>query len=90
MVIKWCGQFHETRIGHSPLDVVAWHGNLCAHTDDLRTCAPVRAILFDHPDPSVFTVLTAPSGRECTAIVDFALFRERRILAEHRLPLGTT
>ena len=37
VVIKWCGQFHETRIGHSPLDVVAWHGNYCAYKYDLRT-----------------------------------------------------
>ncbi|MEX1663810.1 homogentisate 1,2-dioxygenase, partial [Thioclava sp. 15-R06ZXC-3] len=62
VVIKWCGQFHETFIDHSPLDVVAWHGNYCAYKYDLRTYSPVGAILFDHPDPSIFTVLTAPSG----------------------------
>jgi len=83
VVIKWCGQFHETWIDHSPLDVVAWHGNYCAYKYDLRTYAPVGAILFDHPDPSIFTVLTAPSGREGTANIDFVLFRERWLVSEH-------
>lgn len=83
VVIKWCGQFHETHIGHSPLDVVAWHGNYCAYKYDLRTYSPVGAILFDHPDPSIFTVLTAASGQEGTANIDFVLFRERWMVAEH-------
>ncbi|MFT3691113.1 fumarylacetoacetase [Paenirhodobacter sp.] len=73
MVIKWCGRFHETWIGHSPLDVVSWHGNYCPCKYDLRTYSPVGAILFDHPDPSIFTVLTAPSGQERTANIDFVL-----------------
>lgn len=83
VVIKWCGQFHETWIGHSPLDVVAWHGNYAAYKYDLRTYSPVGAILFDHPDPSIFTVLTAPSGQPGTANIDFVLFRERWMVAEH-------
>ncbi len=83
VVVKWCGQFHETRIGHSPLDVVAWHGNYAPCKYDLRTYSPVGAILFDHPDPSIFTVLTAPSGIEGTANIDFVLFRERWLVAEH-------
>ncbi len=83
VVIKWCGQFHETWIDHSPLDVVAWHGNYCAYKYDLRTYSPVGAILFDHPDPSIFTVLTAPSGVEGTANIDFVLFRERWLPAEN-------
>ena len=83
VVIKWCGSFHETWIDHSPLDVVAWHGNYCAYKYDLRTYSPVGSILFDHPDPSIFTVLTAPSGQEGTANIDFVLFRERWMVAEH-------
>ena len=63
LTLKWCGGFHVSDIGHSPLDVVAWHGNYTPYKYDLRTFAPVGAILFDHPDPSIFTVLTAPSGR---------------------------
>src|SRR5271166_4684350 len=44
------------------LDVVAWHGNYAPYKYDLRTFAPVGALLFDHPDPSIFTALTAPLG----------------------------
>ena len=61
--VKWCGQFHVAEIGHSPLDVVAWHGNYAPYKYDLRTFSPVGAILFDHPDPSIFTVLTAPRAK---------------------------
>jgi len=82
VTIKWCGQFHETKIGHSPLDVVAWHGNYAPVKYDLRTYCPVGAILFDHPDPSIFTVLTAPSGQDGTANIDFVLFRDRWVVAE--------
>lgn len=83
LTVKWCGKFYVTRIGHSPLDVVAWHGNYAPYKYDLRTFAPVGAILFDHPDPSIFTVMTAPSGEEGTANVDFVIFPERWSVAEH-------
>ncbi len=83
ITIKWAGQFHVTQIGQSPLDVVAWHGNYAPYKYDLRTYCPVGAILFDHPDPSIFTVLTAPSGDPPgTANIDFVLFRERWMVAE--------
>jgi homogentisate 1,2-dioxygenase len=83
LTVKWCGGFHVSKIGHSPLDVVAWHGNYAPYKYDLRTFAPVGAILFDHPDPSIFTVLTAPSGETGTANVDFVIFPERWLVAEH-------
>lgn len=83
VIVKWCGQFHVTEIGHSPLDVVAWHGNYAPYKYDLRTFSPVGAILFDHPDPSIFTVLTAPSGEAGTANIDFVIFPERWMVAEH-------
>ncbi|MCB1479651.1 MAG: homogentisate 1,2-dioxygenase [Rhodobiaceae bacterium] len=83
VTIKWCGQFHRTEIGQSPLDVVAWHGNYAPYKYDLRNYCPVGAILFDHPDPSIFTVLTAPSGVPGTANIDFVLFRERWLVAEN-------
>ncbi|CTQ51449.1 homogentisate 1,2-dioxygenase [Jannaschia donghaensis] len=82
VTIKWCGQFHVTDIGQSPLDVVAWHGNYAPYKYDLRTYCPVGAILFDHPDPSIFTVLTAPSAHPGTANIDFVLFRDRWMVAE--------
>ena len=83
VTIKWCGQFHTTEIDHSPLDIVAWHGNYAPCKYDLRTFSPVGALLFDHPDPSIFTVLTAPSGVEGTANIDFVLFRDRWSVAEN-------
>jgi homogentisate 1,2-dioxygenase len=83
VTMKWCGQFHVTEIPQSPLDVVAWHGNYAPYKYDLRTFSPVGAILFDHPDPSIFTVLTAPSGEEGTANIDFVIFPERWLVAEH-------
>ena len=83
VTVKWAGQFHQTDIHHSPLDVVAWHGNYAPCKYDLKTYCPVGAILFDHPDPSIFTVLTAPSGVEGTANIDFVLFRERWLVAEN-------
>jgi len=82
VTIKWCGQFHETNIDHSPLDVVAWHGNYAPVKYDLQTYCPIGAILFDHPDPSIYTVLTAPSGVPGTANIDFVLFRERWMVME--------
>jgi homogentisate 1,2-dioxygenase len=81
--VKWCGTFHVADIGHSPLDVVAWHGNYAPYKYDLRHYAPVGAVLFDHPDPSIFTVLTAPSETAGTANVDFVIFPERWSVAEH-------
>jgi homogentisate 1,2-dioxygenase len=83
VILKWCGQFHRTAIDHTPLDVVAWHGNYAPCKYDLTTYSPVGAILFDHPDPSIFTVLTARSEVPGTANIDFVLFRERWLVAEH-------
>ncbi|MGO4836523.1 homogentisate 1,2-dioxygenase, partial [Rhizobiaceae sp. 2RAB30] len=83
LIVKWCGAFHATEIGHSPLDVVAWHGNYAPYKYDLSTYSPVGALLFDHPDPSIFTVLTAPSGEEGTANIDFVIFPPRWMVAEN-------
>ena len=83
LVVKWCGAFHSTQIGHSPLDVVAWHGNYTPYCYDLATFSPVGAIGFDHPDPSIFTVLTAPSETAGTANIDFVIFPPRWQVAEN-------
>lgn len=82
VTVKWAGQFHRTEIGQSPLDVVAWHGNYAPCKYDLRNYCPVGAVLFDHPDPSIYTLLTAPSGIAGTANIDFVLFRDRWMVAE--------
>lgn len=83
LTVKWCGKFYQCDLDHSPLDVVAWHGNYAPYKYDLRTFSPVGAILFDHPDPSIFTVINSPSGEEGTANVDFLIFPERWSVAEH-------
>ena len=83
LLVKWGGELYATDIGQSPLDVVAWHGNYAPYKYDLRRFSPVGALLFDHPDPSIFTVMTAPSETPGTANVDFVIFPERWQVAEN-------
>jgi homogentisate 1,2-dioxygenase len=83
LTVKWGGAFHACDIPRSPLDVVAWHGNYAPYKYDLRRFCPMGPILFDHADPSIFTVLTSPSGEPGTANVDFVIFPERWMVAEH-------
>ncbi|MCF8466522.1 MAG: homogentisate 1,2-dioxygenase [Sneathiella sp.] len=80
--VKWGGKFYQTEIVHSPLDVVAWHGNYAPYKYSLRHFNTIGSISFDHPDPSIFTVLTAPTGEPGTANVDFAIFPPRWLVAE--------
>ena len=81
--VKWSGRLYRSEIGHSPLDVVAWHGNYAPCKYDLRHFSPVGALLFDHPDPSIYTVLTSPSETAGTANIDFVIFPERWAVAEN-------
>ena len=83
LVLKWGGELFTAEIGQSPLDVVAWHGNYVPYKYDLRRFSPVNAVLFDHPDPSIFTVLTAPSETPGTANIDFVYFSDRWSVAEN-------
>jgi homogentisate 1,2-dioxygenase len=83
LYVKWGGELYVTQLGHSPIDVVAWHGNYAPYKYDLRTFAPIGAIGFDHPDPSIFTVLTAPSETPGTANIDFVIFPERWMVGEN-------
>jgi homogentisate 1,2-dioxygenase len=83
LVVKWGGALWETALDRSPLDVVAWHGNYAPYKYDLRRYAPVGPVLFDHADPSIFTTLTAPSETPGTANIDFVIFPERWMVAEH-------
>jgi homogentisate 1,2-dioxygenase len=82
LLVKWGGDLYRTQIPHSPLDVVAWHGRYYPYKYDLRRFCPVGAIRFDHPDPSIFTVLTSPSETAGTANIDFVIFPERWQVAE--------
>ena len=83
LYVKWGGEMFRTEVPHSPLDVVAWHGNYAPYKYDLRHVSPVRGVLFDHPDPSIFTVLTSQSETPGTANIDFVIFPERWGVAEN-------
>ena len=83
LFVKWGGRLHSADIAHSPLDVVAWHGNYAPYKYDLRRFSPVGPVLFDHADPSIFTVLTSPSETPGTANIDFVIFPERWLVAEN-------
>ncbi|MEE7566951.1 homogentisate 1,2-dioxygenase, partial [Xanthomonas sp. Kuri4-3] len=83
LVAKFQGHLWRADIGHSPLDVVAWHGNYAPYRYDLRRFNAIGSISFDHPDPSIFTVLTSPSEVPGTANLDFAIFPPRWLVAQH-------
>jgi homogentisate 1,2-dioxygenase len=82
LVQKFQGRLWTTTLDHSPLDVVAWHGNLAPCRYDLRRFNVLNTVSFDHPDPSIFTVLTSPSETAGTANVDFVIFPPRWLVAE--------
>jgi homogentisate 1,2-dioxygenase len=83
MIGKFQGNLWSAEIDHSPLDVVAWHGNFAPCKYDLRHFNTINTVSFDHPDPSIFTVLTAPSEIPGTANCDFVIFPPRWMVAEH-------
>src|SRR3954469_15598341 len=83
LTVKWGGLLWVTEIAHSPLDVVAWHGNYAPYKYDLRRFSPVGPVLFDHADPSIFTVLTSPSETPGTANIDFVIFSDHWMVTEN-------
>ena len=83
LTAKFGGDLWEADIGHSPLDVVAWHGNLAPYKYDLSKFMAIGTITFDHPDPSIYTVLTSPSGPAGLANIDFVIFPPRWLVAEN-------
>ena len=82
IIQKFQGKLWTTTIDHSPLDVVAWHGNLAPYRYDLTRFNTINTVSYDHPDPSIFTVLTSPSDHPGTANVDFVIFPPRWMVAE--------
>lgn len=82
VVQKYAGKLWSTTLDHSPLDVVAWHGNLAPCRYDLSHFNAIGTVSFDHPDPSIFTVLTSPSSVHGRANVDFVIFPPRWMVAE--------
>lgn len=81
-VQKFQGRLWSTMLPHSPFDVVAWHGNVAPCRYDLTRFNTINTVSFDHPDPSIFTVLTSPSDTAGTANVDFVIFPPRWMVAE--------
>jgi homogentisate 1,2-dioxygenase len=82
IVQKFQGRLWMTRLDHSPFDVVAWHGNLAPCRYDLTRFNTINTVSFDHPDPSIFTVLTSPSEHAGTANCDLVIFPPRWMVAE--------
>ena len=83
VVAKFQGNLWTSDFDHSPLDVVAWHGNYAPCKYDLANFNCINSVNFDHPDPSIYTVLTSPSEIAGMANVDFAIFPPRWLVAEH-------
>ncbi len=82
LVQKYLGSLWTTTLDHSPLDVVAWHGNLAPWRYELARFNTIGSISFDHPDPSIFTMLTSPSDVPGRANADFVIFPPRWMVAE--------
>ncbi|MEU5238860.1 homogentisate 1,2-dioxygenase [Streptomyces lydicus] len=82
VVNKFCGNLWTATYDHSPLDVVAWHGSHVPYVYDLRSFNVIGSISYDHPDPSIFTVLTSPSDTPGLAGVDFVVFAPRWLVGE--------
>jgi homogentisate 1,2-dioxygenase len=82
VIQKYLGNLWTTTLDHSPLDVVGWHGNYAPWRYDLRKFNTMGTVSFDHPDPSIFTVLTSPSNVPGRANADFVIFPPRWMVAE--------
>lgn len=83
LISKFAGRMYRATIQHSPLDVVAWHGNYAPYKYSLERFMAINTVSFDHPDPSIFTVLTSPSEIAGTANADFVIFPPRWMVAEN-------
>ena len=82
LVAKFCGNLWRAPIAHSPLDVVAWHGNYAPYKYDLRHFNTIGSISYDHPDPSIFLVLQSPSDTPGVDTLDFVIFPPRWLAGE--------
>ncbi len=83
LVAKFLGNLWSAPIAHSPLDVVAWHGNYAPYKYDLRRFNTIGSISYDHPDPSIFLVLQAQSDTPGVDAIDFVIFPPRILAMEH-------
>jgi len=83
LIAKFSGHLWRAKIGHSPCDVVAWHGNYVPCKYDLRRFNTIGSISYDHPDPSIFLVLQAQSDTPGVDTIDFVIFPPRWLAAEN-------
>ena len=83
LIAKFQGALWSAKLGHSPLDVVAWHGNYAPYRYDLARFNTLGSISFDHPDPSIFLVLHSPSDTAGTSNMDLVIFPPRWLVAQH-------
>ncbi|VAI00136.1 unnamed protein product [Triticum turgidum subsp. durum] len=83
IVQKYGGELFTATQDFSPFNVVAWHGNYVPYKYDLSKFCPFNTVLFDHADPSVNTVLTAPTDKPGVALLDFVIFPPRWLVAEN-------
>lgn len=83
LICKYQHRLWQTIGEHSPLNVVAWYGNYAPYTYDLSLFNALGSVSFDHPDPSIYTVLTSESSFPGIANLDFVIFPERWMVAEH-------
>jgi len=83
LVAKFMGNLWSARMDHSPLDVVAWHGNYAPYKYDLRRFNAIGSISYDHPDPSIFLVLQAQSDTPGWDSIDFVIFPPRILAMQH-------
>jgi homogentisate 1,2-dioxygenase len=83
LVAKFAGHLWSARLDHSPLDVVAWHGNHAPYKYDLRRFNSIGSISYDHPDPSIFLVLQSLSDTPGVDALDFVIFPPRWLVMEN-------
>jgi homogentisate 1,2-dioxygenase len=82
LVAKFAGHLWRAPLAHSPLDVVAWHGNHAPYRYDLRRFNTIGSISYDHPDPSIFLVLQSISATPGVDALDFVIFPPRWLVME--------
>jgi homogentisate 1,2-dioxygenase len=83
LIAKFQGDLWAAEMDHSPLNVVAWHGNFAPYKYDLARFMVIGTVSFDHPDPSIYSVLTAPSDLPGAANIDFVIFPPRWLVGEN-------
>ncbi|MBB4858675.1 homogentisate 1,2-dioxygenase [Novosphingobium chloroacetimidivorans] len=83
LVAKFEGALWRTTLDRSPFDVVAWHGNNAPYKYDLFRFNAIGTVSYDHPDPSIYTVLTSPTATPGLANIDFVIFPPRWLVAEN-------